>query len=69
MPFKPESPKEVLSSENRKLPKPPGNLAFAEFTLKGLVVLPHVRVVLPFLGKLQITDVAFPECEFVNNQV
>ena len=50
-------------------PQPSSDLALAFLTLERLIMLPHVRVVLPFLGKLQITDVAFPECEFVNNQV
>ena len=46
------------------IPKPSSDLALTEFTLKGFIVLPHVRVVLAFFSKLQVADVAFPESRF-----
>ena len=48
----------------KNIPKPASDLALAEFTLKGFVVLPHVRIVLALLSKLQIANVAFPDSRF-----
>ena len=39
-------------------PQLPGDLLLAELALEALVVLPHVRVVLPLLHEVQGTDVA-----------
>ena len=46
------------------IPKPSSDLALTEFTLKGFVVLPHVRVVLALFSKVQVADVAFPDSRF-----
>ena len=63
MPLKPRENLRLYKNnwEKSNIPKPSSDLALAEFTLKRFIMLPHVRVVLPLLGELQVADVAFPD--------
>ena len=53
----------LFSLEKSNIPEPSSDLPLTEFTLKGFVVLPHVRVVLALFSKLQVADVALPDPE------
>ena len=53
----------LFSLEKSNIPEPSSDLPLTEFTLKGFVMLPHVRVVLALFSKLQVADVALPDPE------